>query len=404
MPTALPTYLPRHVDRSLRDALSSAAVVVLDGPRAVGKTTTASRVAASSVLLPRDRDQLNVDAESYLGALTPPVLIDEWQLAGPDLLWTVKRIVDADPQPGRFLLTGSVEPAAYGPTYPLTGRAVRVVMRPMTGAELSGRGNEETFLDRLTSGWRPSVGSTIADDMSLSQLGRVGFPAARDMPNPRLFLDAYASLVSQRAGEEGRDATRLLRTMRVLAALTGQAVPDQRVWEAADVSKVAWKHYEDLLTRVHLSAAVPAYETDRLTRLTTYPKRFLADTALALALADRTVEELAAEPSAAGHFLESYVVQQLRPQADLVGASLMHVRTGAGEREVDLVLETNAGTFGMEVKLARRASPADAKQLAWLRDRLGDSFLHGFVLHTGSDCYSLGERLLALPIGLLITA
>lgn len=397
-----PGYLPRHVDRSLRDALASAPVVVLDGPRAVGKTTTASRRAGSSVLLPRDLDQIRADADSYLGSLVPPVLIDGWRLAGPDLLWTVKRIVDADPRPGRFLLTGSVEPAAYGPTYPLTGRAVRLVMRPMTASELDGRGSEETFLERVTSGWTPSVGSEVSAQMSISQMGRAGIPAARDMADPRLFLDGYASLVSQRAGEEGRDSTRLLRTMRVLATLTGKAVPDQRVWEAADVSKVTWKHYDDLLTRVHLSSGLPAYEANRLKRLTSYPKRFLADTALALALADRTADDLAADPAAAGHFLESFVAQQLRPQADLVGATLMHLRTGAGEREIDVVIETPRGIFGLEVKHARRASGADAKQLAWLRDQLGERFLHGFVVHTGSDCYSLGERLLAVPIGLLL--
>lgn len=127
---------------------------MLDGPRAVGKTTTAARVAASTVELPRDLEVLTIDPESYLAALPAPVLIDEWQRAGTDLLWALMRIVDRDPSPGRFVLAGSVEPATYGPTYPLTGRAVRFVMRPMSGAELDGRGDQPSFLGYVGPGFR----------------------------------------------------------------------------------------------------------------------------------------------------------------------------------------------------------------------------------------------------------
>ena len=113
-------YLPRHSDAALATALRSAPIVLLDGARGVGKTTSAHRLAASSVRLPDDLEQLRVDPAAYLGSLAPPVLLDEWQLAGTDILWTLKRLVDDDPTPGRFILAGSVEPATYGPTYPLT--------------------------------------------------------------------------------------------------------------------------------------------------------------------------------------------------------------------------------------------------------------------------------------------
>jgi predicted AAA+ superfamily ATPase len=355
-------------------------------------------------MLPRDLEPLRVDPEGYLRALAPPILVDEWQLAGTDLLWTVKRIVDDDSSPGRFLLTGSVEPASYGPTYPLTGRAARVVMRPMTHAELAGRGDRTTFLTDLLAGAPPGIGSGVTTDVDLDLLTRSGFPAARDMPDARLFLDAYASLVSQRAGAEGRDATRLLRAMRVLATLTGQAAPDQRIWSAADINKATWKHYEDLLLRVHLLADTPAFESNRLKRLTAYPKRFLADTAMALALADRDIDDLRADPTGAGRFLESFVMQQLRPQVDAVHGTLMHVRTGSGEREVDAIIEAGRTHVGIEVKLGRRPGRTDAQALEWARDHLGDSFTHGFVVHTGADCYALGDRVTAVPLGVICGA
>ena len=330
-------YLVRHLDAALEVALGSAPIVLLDGPRGAGKTTSARRLAKSAVLLPRDREQLVADPTTYLAALEPPILIDEWQLAGTDLLWALKGIVDDDPRPGRFILTGSVEPASYGPTYPLTARAVRLVMRPMTVSELEGLGADPPFLTSVLNGDLPAPTAGAPATFDTSWLLRSGFPVTRAMPETTLFLEAYAGLVSQRAGEEGRDSSRLLRTMRVLATLESQAVPDQRVWEAADINKVTWKAYDDVLERTHLSVPSPAFESNRLKRLTTYPKRFLADTALALALADVHRDDLRASPSLAGQYLESFVLQQLRPQVDLVGGVLTHLRTSGSGKEVDVV-------------------------------------------------------------------
>lgn len=391
-------YLSRHVDARLVDASGAFPIVVLDGPRAVGKTTTAKRLAASVVELPRDRERLSVDAESFLRDLEPPVLIDEWQLAGTDLLWVLKRIVDDDPSPGRFILAGSVEPETYGPTYPLTGRAARLLMRPMTASELDGRGDAATFVEQLVAGERPVSSAGRSGGLQLERLVRTGFPAARSMSDAALFLDGYAALVSQRAGDEGRDASRLFTTLRALATLEAQAVPDQRIWQAADINKATWKAYEDLLVRTHVTSPLGAFESNRLQRLTSYPKRYLADTALALVLAGVDAAELLSDPALAGRYLESYVMQQLRPQVDAIGGALRHMRTGAGEHEVDAVIGAGRDVYALEVKLGVRPVVADARHLAWLRDRLSDRFVVGFVAHTGADSYELGDRIWAIPI------
>ncbi|WP_454295685.1 ATP-binding protein [Salana multivorans] len=397
-------YLPRHVDAELAAALRSSPIVLLDGPRAAGKTTSARRLAASTVMLPRDLSALHTDPERYLRSLPTPVLIDEWQLAGTSLLWTLKALVDEDPAPGRFLLTGSVEPASYGPTYPLTGRSARLVMRPMTVAELDGRGAEPTFLDGILSGTQPVPTAGRVSTFELGWLTRPGFPATRDLPDSRYFLDAYSSAVSERAGEEGRDSARLMRAMRVLAALSGQALPDQRIWDAADINKATWRQYDDLLLRAHLSAPLPAFESNRLKRLTGYPKRFLSDTALALALADLRIDDLRTDQGVAGPFLESFVMQQLRPQVDRAGGSLAHLRTAGGDREVDAVVEVGTRLYGVEVKLAARPNPRDARHLDWFREVWGPRFGAGFVIHTGGDTYPLGDGLWAVPLDVLAGA
>jgi predicted AAA+ superfamily ATPase len=397
----VPAYLPRHAEASIARALSSIPIVILDGPRGVGKTTTARRYAKSILSFPADLDRLAVDAAGTLHALPTPVLIDEWQLAGPDLLWVLKGLVDADPRPGRFLLTGSVEPATYGPTYPLTGRAATVSLRPFTVAEHEGVGDRPTFVERFVAGesMAPTAGRT--GTLPMGEMLRSGFPGARRMEDQRLFLEGYASLLAQRAGDEGRDATRMLRSLRILATLEGQAVPDQRIWEAADINKLTWKNYEDLLARTHISVPLPAYESNRLARLTTYPKRFLADVALALNLAQVDRAQLTGDPSLAGRYFESFVLQQLRPQVDAVRGTISHIRLGSGSREVDAVAEVGQKLLAFEAKSSTKATAADAKQLAWLRDQQGDRFGGGFVAYAGGDLFALGDRLWALPVSAL---
>lgn len=395
------SYLPRLVDEKLAAALQGVAVVVLDGPRAVGKTTSAVRLAKSVIRLPEDLPLLAVDAAATLTSLEPPVLIDEWQLAGVDLLWTIKRIVDDDPTPGRFILAGSVEPASYGPTYPLTGRAAQIVMHPMTASELAGSGGRPSFVTQLLGGDSlvPSVGQNPA--FSVEQLFVTGFPGARGQGDPGLFLQGYASLVSQRAGDEGRDSSRLLKTLAVLGVLTSQAVPDQRIWESADINKATWKSYEDLLERVHLSATLPAFSSNALKRLTSYPKRMLADTALALELARVDSDDLLRDPSLIGRYFESYVTQQLRPQIAALDGRLSHLRTTGGEHEIDLLIEAGANRLAIEVKVGSRPTADDAKHLRWLHREFGNDLTLSMVVHTGSDVYPIDENVWAVPVSLL---
>lgn len=397
-------YLVRHADHALRSASQAMPIVIVDGPRGVGKTTSAKRLASSVVSLPADLARLEADAEDLLRTLEPPVLIDEWQLAGVDLLWTLKRIVDDEPIPGRFLLAGSVEPATYGPTYPLIGRAAVVAMRPMTRAELDGRGDAPTWTERMVAGQRPSPSAGRAGAFDWSWLTTTGFPAAREMVDAALFLDGYAAVVAQRAGDEGRDASRLGRALRVLATLESQAVPDQRIWEAADLNKTTWKAYDDLLARTHLSVPLPAFESNRLKRLTSYPKRHLADVALALRLAGLEPPAAGGDLTDLGAYLESFVVQQLRPQIDGIGGHALHLRTGSNEREIDVVVEFGNAVFAIEVKATTSPKPSAAQHIAWLRDGIGERFAGGFVAHTGGDTYLLADDIWAIPIESICTA
>jgi len=394
-------YLPRHADAALALACAQHPVVILDGPRGVGKTTSARRLAASTLEFPRDLPRIQADPQRALAALETPVLIDEWQVAGTDLMWAIKRLVDDRPGPGQFILTGSVEPATYGPTYPLTGRSVLVVMRPMTVMEREGRGAQVTPLERWVTGQEPPASAGSAGTFTVADLFRTGFPGALALPHSAAFLEGYAAVLAQRAGDEGRDASRLLRTLQVLATLEGQATPQTTVWEAADITKVTWSAYDGLLRRTHITVPSPSWESNRLKRLTSYPKRYLADAALAAVLAGETEASLRANPHVAGRYVESLVMQQLRPQVDAMKGTMGHVRTANGQREVDAVIDLGRQVWGVEVKSATSVTPHDARALEWFREQMGERFGGGLVVHTGGDSYPLGERIWAVSLDAL---
>ncbi len=131
------SYRQRLVDGLLAELLAELPTLMLVGPRAVGKTTTALRHAKSVVRLdrPAEAAAFKADPDAALRVFEEPVLLDEWQVV-PEVLGAVKRAVDSSGRPGRFLLTGSVRVDREEATWPATGRVVRVAMYPLTVAEV----------------------------------------------------------------------------------------------------------------------------------------------------------------------------------------------------------------------------------------------------------------------------
>ncbi|MBM7518217.1 ATP-binding protein [Nocardioides nitrophenolicus] len=396
------TYLPRIADEALAAAIDTFPVVMLDGARAAGKTTSAARVVTSELRFPRDLAFVQADPGGVLADEIRPVLVDEWQLAGTELLWAAKSIVDADPAPGGFILAGSVEPEAYGPTYPLTGRSVRIALRPMTRRELEGGGAEPLWLERLLAGQVATPGRRHPR-FDIGDLAITGFPAAARLAGSADWLRSYAGTIAERSVEDKRDPVRVNRLLRVLAECESQAVPDEYLWRSADINRVTLAAYEQMLTRTHIRADLPAWESNRIKRITTYPKRQYVDTALALALARIGPDQLRRDPALAGRFLESFVATQLRPECDRLGGVLHHVRTKGGEREVDLLIELDHGLVAVEVKAGVEPRPADARHLLWLREQLGDRLLATVVLHRGEATFELVDGVWAVPVTSLWT-
>ena len=408
------TYLRRLADPLLEELIGAVPGVMVTGPRAAGKTTTMRRLAADVLRLddPGTAGVVSADPDAALRRMREPVLIDEWQEV-PQILGAVKRAVDDDARPGRFLLTGSVEADLTSTTWPGTGRVVRVVLHGLTRREISGAPGSPGLLSVAQRGDLGALRMPPAPpdlDGYLMLAGVSGFPEpALRLPAPvrQTWLDSYVEHVVTRdvvAARQARDPVRLRGYLEVLALSTAGLPTDETLYAAAGIDKRTAGSYDRLLSALFLLELVPTWTSNRLSRLVKRSKRYLVDPALAMAAARIDETAVLTDPDLLGRILDTFVVAQLRPEIDLLRprARLHHLRTEAGRREVDIVIDLGAGRLiAAEVKATTAPTSKDARHLGWLRDELGESFVRGIVFHTGRQPFELDERIWALPIASL---
>ncbi|MBB5075147.1 ATP-binding protein [Nonomuraea endophytica] len=403
----------RHAEQAVTDALADTRVVLVNGARQTGKSTLVRQLAKSSSTEWRDLD----DALTRQAALSDPggfvdfperMVIDEIQRA-PELLLAIKSQVDADPRPGRYLLTGSSRLLALrGLPDTLPGRMETIELWPFAQGEIDGQ--PDSFIDAIfTHGPALRHHSQVSRADYAERLVRGGYPEAVTRTNPRRrqrFFDSYIGDLINRDVMQLSEIERtaeLRALIRLLAARSGQLLVIQSLSRDLGLPASTTARFLALLEEVFLVKRVPAWSSNIGSRAIHTPKIAFVDSGVAANLLGADARGLLRPGSAFGPLLEGFVLMELARQttwSDTL-AELYHYRT-KDKVEVDAILETRQGqVVGIEVKAASTVRPEDFKGLRHVAERVGPDFVAGLVLHTGADTFSFGDRMLAVPVGAL---
>lgn len=410
---------PELIRRRLLDLVPQRAsefpVVLLQGPRAVGKSTTLRILAEAdgAPYLDLDdpvvADDATANPSSFLPA-APRVYLDEYQRA-PVLLDAIKARLNRDGQAGQFVLAGSTSHNALpAGTQALTGRLHRLPVYPLSQREVQAR--DGGVLARLFDAPESFVdaGSQTSRDEYVSRVVVGGYPQALRAPGDPARQRWFADYVTQTilrdlpTLETIRRPEAVRRLLSLVAARTGQVVALGSLAEETGVQPRTAGTYLEVLEAAFIVHRLAPWARVLTGRAFRRPKLHLVDSGLAAHLLRLTGDKMAARTpealTAFGGLLESFVVAEILKEASWLDepVSVGYWRTRDG-LEVDIVVERFDGAVvAFEVKGAQRLKDGDLSALRTLRDRIGPDFRAGVVLHTGPRVAHPEDRLFTLPI------
>ena len=401
----------RFVKRRVVEALGDTPVVLIVGPRRAGKTTLVRNLEEAGrayVTLddPTVLEAAQADPTGFIRGLDRAI-IDEIQRA-PGLLLAIKKTVDEDYRPGRFLLTGSANVLTLPRVSDsLAGRVETIRMLPLARAEVTGR--KPDFLEHLFEGKLQSQrGAIVGDELTrLVLLG--GFPEAISRESERRRQDWSRSYLTSILTRDLRDIadleklTELPKFVRLVAEHSGQLVNYSRLGAGIDVSHKTGQRYVGLLEQVFLVTTVQPWYTNALKRIVKTPKLHFLDSGLLATVRGLTFDRVKADRGTFGALLETFVLSEILKLTTASDLRLTPCHFRDREmREVDIVLERDDGMLvGIEVKASATVKASDFAGLRALSEACGARFAFGVVLYDSTDVVPFGDRLAAAPLSCL---
>ena len=406
-----PTLYPRRIEPRVAEALSDTPVVLLAGPRQAGKTTLVRQMAGDSMRYLTLDDELTLlsaheDPVGLIRSLDRAV-IDEIQRA-PQLLLAIKKSVDEDRRPGRFLLTGSANLMAL-PTVAdsLAGRMETLSLLPLSQSEIEGRAAnwiDNVFSGQILKAVAPALGRELVE-----RVLRGGYPEAVSRSSSKrrvVWARQYIEAIIQRdvrdvAGIDKLD--QLPRFLRALSQTAGQMCNYSQLGGQLGLDGKTAARYINVFEQMYLLKRVDVWARNRLNRVVKTPKLQFIDSGLLATLLDLGAEEIDKDRTRFGNVLETFVFGELLKHATTADGSyrLMYYRD-TDKYEVDMVIENAAGQLvGLEVKASATVKESDLRGLKKLSTLAGENFKMGVLLYDGDEVLPLGDGLWAAPLSTL---
>ena len=395
---------PRHLRNAMKIALSDTPVVCLLGPRQSGKSTLAQSYDLNRTYVDLDdQDLLRLaknDPQGFIDELPEQVTIDEIQRV-PELTLAIKRSVDANRKPGRFLLTGSANLLQLPRLADsLAGRMECLHLHPLTEVEKE-QGNRNFLTDWMDGKLESNFKTTAkpAPSRLPERLVTGGFPEAVKRPEKRArtWQKQYLQSIIERDIHDisdVQDASDVTRLLEYLTHQTAQLLNISTIANALRHTRRTVNVHLGILEKLFLVRRLPAWHSNRSKRLVKTPKVHICDSGLAAALSGLQTNKWNEERPRFGHLLESFVFQQLQAMADWSDEDFRFCHYRDKDKvEVDLVIETGNEIRGIEVKAAATAHDQDGKGLRRLADIAGKQFKGGMVLYDGQHTLPIDKSL-----------
>ena len=362
------SYIRRSLEKIVLQVTKEYPVVLLSGPRQVGKTTMLKKLMEGTernyVSLDdlQERELARIDPELFLQLHKPPILIDEVQYA-PELFPYIKIIVDKEQKKGDFWLTGSqVFSLMRGVQESLAGRVALLSLSSLSQAEAYG-GEEEMFTLDTESLLSRKKGRKLADAEEIfKRIFKGSMPAivSGDITSTGIFYNSYLSTYIERDVKSLSDAIDSLKFLRFITALAARCSQMLNVSELARDAELNQKQVKDwlgILETLGIIFYLYPYSNNLLKRLVRTPKVYFYDTGLVAYLTKWSSPETLASGAMSGSILENYVVSEIRKSYLNNGKeAFIYYYRDKDAKEIDLILEQDGELHPIEIK--KSANPA----------------------------------------------
>lgn len=420
-------YRERIADQLLRDKLDAMGAVLIEGPKACGKTTTAAQQAKSVLYMddPLKQDQYRQLAQTNIRFLLEgetPRLIDEWQEI-PQFWDAIRFEVDQRNEDGQFMLTGSAVPADTKAIHHTgTGRYAWLTMRPMSLWESGESTGEISLSDLFSAPKKIGAVNKLTLPMLAFAVCRGGWPRALSKKTEKAALsqaiEYYKAITNtdiSRVDQIKRDAERTKRIMRSYARHQGTQtsiatiLADIANHETADVSDETVDAYLTALRKIFVIEDMPAWNPNlrSKTAVRTSDTRYYVDPSIGAAALGLGPNDLMNDLNTFGLFFETLCVRDLRVYADALDGSVYHYRDKNG-LECDAVIHLRNGSYGLiEIKLGGETWIEEAaKTLTALSniidtDRMKAPAFRMVLTGAGEFAYRRTDGIYVVPVGCL---
>ncbi len=395
----------------LKQSLEIRRVSVISGARQCGKTTLAKQMISEKIIY-RTLDDITLlksawnDPQLFVKTEADTLIIDEIQKA-PDLLPSIKLVVDQNNRPGQFLLTGSADIRKLPQvTESLAGRIQNIHLRTLSYGEILG--NQPSFMERLFKCDFPSQIKGYDKRKVIEIAFAGGYPEPLALNSSRYRKSWFNDYVDTLISKDLKDISNIKRTsvlkelVKILAAWSSKFIDAVDLCGKLSISRQTFDSYLNALESLYLFERVPSWIKTDYARVGKKDKLFMADTGLMASLLNWNVEEVLLNPDRAGKLVETLVYRELSIQSEMCGAKIYHYRDREN-REVDFIVESEDEQIAcIEVKAGSAISKSDFKHIEWFRKNIADDpNIVTIILYTGENTLSFGDGLLAVPLAAL---